>query len=209
MFMQRSPAVAAPGQNGAMDPAQRIDRPGGSCKGMLLVATPALTDPNFDRTVVYLLEHNQLGAVGLVLNRPIGIDPPHSVDAWSDHYAEPATLYSGGPVELDALIAVARLEGPLDDAWTPIDGDLGSVDLARHPDDVAARIHMVRVFRGYAGWGPQQLDGELAADAWMVFPADPDDVFSTDPTGLWRRVLRRQGGRVSWLANAPDDLSLN
>lgn len=207
--MQRSRAPVVADQNDAVDPTSRSDRPVGSCKGMLLVATPALTDANFDRTVVYVLEHNQLGAVGLVLNRPLAIDPPDSVAAWRVHYAEPSTLFQGGPVELDALIAVARLEGPLDDAWTPIDGDLGSVDLARRPDDVAERIHTVRVFRGYAGWGPQQLDGELAADAWMVFPARTDDVFSVAPDDLWRDVLRRQGGRVAWLANAPDDLSLN
>lgn len=192
-----------------MASTQGNEFPMGPCKGMLLVATPSLTDPNFDRSVIYMLEHNKLGAVGLVLNRPLGIDAPDSVAAWSDHYAEPATLFQGGPVELDALIAVARLDGPLDDAWTPIQDNLGSVDLSRRPEDVAERIHVVRVFRGYAGWAPQQLDDELADGAWMVFDAEADDVFSTAPEGLWRRVLKRQGGRVAWLANAPDDIALN
>lgn len=196
-------------KNGEMTTTRRNEPPVGSCKGMLLVAAPSLTDPNFDRSVIYVLEHNTLGAVGLVLNRPLGIEPPTSIDAWRDHAAEPATLFHGGPVELDALIAVARLDGPLDDAWTPIHGDLGSVDLARHPDEVAERVHVVRVFRGYAGWAPRQLDDEVATGAWMIVTADAEDVFSREPTSLWRRVLKRQGGRTAWLANAPDDLTSN
>ena len=67
----------------------------------------------------------------------------------------------------------------------------------------------MRVFRGYAGWGPGQLEGEIMAGAWLVFDAEPDDVFATQPEQLWRTVLRRQGGRLGWLANAPDDLSAN
>ncbi|MGZ4769395.1 MAG: YqgE/AlgH family protein, partial [Ilumatobacteraceae bacterium] len=63
--------------------------------------------------------------------------------------------------------------------------------------------------RGYAGWSSGQLDGELLAGAWMVFGAQRNDVFSESPEELWRDVLRRQPGRVAWVANAPDDLSMN
>ena len=65
------------------------------------------------------------------------------------------------------------------------------------------------MFRGYSGWGPRQLDAELDEGAWMVFPAEWDDVFSTDAEALWRDVLRRQGGHIAWVANAPDDLEAN
>ena len=65
------------------------------------------------------------------------------------------------------------------------------------------------MFRGYAGWGPGQLEGEIAAGAWLVLDAEPDDVFAPEPWELWRSVLRRQGGRLAWLATAPDDLSAN
>lgn len=176
---------------------------------MLLVATPPLTDPNFDRTVVYMLEHTAEGAVGVVLNRPLGEEPPDVLHAWQIHLAAPHTMFQGGPVEMDALIALARLEGPVDGAWSQVAENLGSIDLMLDPAEVADGVLALRVFRGYSGWGPDQLDNELIESAWMVFPAQLSDVFSADPDGLWREVVRRQGGKVAWLANAPDDLSAN
>ena len=162
------------------------------------MATPPLADPNFDRTVVYVLEHSDDGAVGVVLNRPMYEPIPDQLDPWARLLSEPATLYQGGPVDGSALIAIAQLT----------DG-LGSIDLMLDPDEVASNVTAMRVFQGYSGWGAQQLDDELAAGAWMVLTAEPADVFGPNPEQLWRDVLRRQGGRVAWLANAPDDLSAN
>ncbi len=176
---------------------------------MLLLATPPLDDPNFDRSVVYMMEHSVEGAVGVVLNHPTEETIIDGLDQWMDLSAPPAVVFNGGPVQFDALIAIAELSGPREDAWSPILGDLGSVDLARDPIDVADEVGRVRLFRGYAGWASGQLDTELAAGAWMVFDAQRDDVFHNDPEDLWRLVLRRQRGRVAWLANAPDDLSMN
>ena len=65
------------------------------------------------------------------------------------------------------------------------------------------------MFRGYAGWGPGQLDGEIEAGAWLVLDPDPNDLFTDAPDDLWRVVLRRQPGRLAWLADAPDDLAAN
>lgn len=183
--------------------------PPNSTRGMLLVATPPLDDPNFDRSVIYMMEHNADGAVGLVLNRPTEEDSIDGLDRWMELSALPAVVFDGGPVQLDALIAIAEVEQPQEDAWSPILPDLGSVDLARDPLDVAMSVGRVRIFRGYAGWSAGQLDAELDAGAWMVFDATRDDVFNADPDELWRDVLRRQRGRVAWLANAPDDLSMN
>jgi len=181
----------------------------GSCKGSLLVATPPLTDPNFDRTVVYMLEHTDDGAVGVVLNRPLHIDAPGELHAWAELMSAPATLFSGGPVDEEALIALAQLHNPVPGAWSQVAEGLGSVDLLLDPFEVAQGITALRVFRGYSGWGPSQLDEELGEGAWIVLPAALADVFCHDPNGLWRRVLRRQGGRLAWVANAPDDLSSN
>ena len=180
-----------------------------STRGMLLLATPPLDDPNFDRSVIYIMEHSAEGAVGVVLNHPTeetGID---GLDLWMDLSAPPAVVFNGGPVQFDALIAIAELRGPHEDAWSPILADLGSVDLARDPTDVAEEVGRVRMFRGYAGWAAGQLDSELSGGAWMVFDAQRDDVFHRQPEDLWRLILRRQRGRVAWLANAPDDLSMN
>ena len=178
-------------------------------RGMLLLATPPLDDPNFDRSVVYMMEHNGEGAVGLVLNRPTNEASIDGLEPWMELSSAPAVVFNGGPVQLDALIALAELRGPRDDAWSAILPDFGSVDLARDPVDVADEIGRVRIFRGYAGWAAGQLDAELAAGAWIVLDTRRDDVFTDAPVDLWRSVLRRQSGRVSWLANAPDDLSAN
>jgi putative transcriptional regulator len=181
-------------------------------KGRLLLATPPLEDPNFDRTVIYMLEHHDEGAIGVVLNRPTieSLDEP--LDRWIDLQTAPSSVFGGGPVETSALIALASAKQPLTEATehlSPIAGEIVSADLAADPAIVAAEVTRVRIFRGYAGWGAGQLDGEIMAGAWIVLDAIPGDVFSDDPESLWHIVLQRQPGRLSWLALAPDDLSLN
>jgi putative transcriptional regulator len=181
-------------------------------KGRLLVATPPLADPNFDRTVVFVIEHHDDGALGVVLNRPSGEILAEPLERWGELQTAPGGVYAGGPVETDALIALARVRGPLDDGdehLSPLTSAIASADLGTDPQLMAAAIEGLRVFRGYAGWGPGQLEGEIDAGAWLVVEADPADVFTSDPNGLWRAVLRRQPGRVAWLADAPDDLSWN
>ncbi len=180
-----------------------------TCKGKLLVATPPLTDPNFDRTVVYMLEHSSDGAVGVVLNRPTAEGTPEELSAWAEHLSPPATLFHGGPVDASTLIALARLIGPIEGAWSQVAEGLGSIDMMLDPDEVAHSVESLRVFRGYSGWGAHQLNDELAEGAWIVLDAELTDVFCTTPADLWRTVLRRQGGRLAWVANAPDDLSAN
>ncbi|MEO5725156.1 MAG: YqgE/AlgH family protein [Ilumatobacteraceae bacterium] len=180
-----------------------------STKGKLLLATPPLEDPNFDRTVILVLEHNEGGAVGVVLNRPTMEVDLDGLDDWVEIVSPPVVVFSGGPVAHEALIAVGRADVRTEEAWSVISGDIGTVDLSVSPTDAAPLVTGLRIFRGYSGWGPHQLDGELAAGAWMVFSAETDDPFTTDPTALWRSVLRRQGGRTAWIADAPDDLSAN
>ncbi len=181
-------------------------------KGRLLVATPPLEDANFDRTVIFMLEHHDEGAIGVVINRPSyeALDEP--LDRWIDLQSAPSSVFSGGPVEDTALIALAETNAPLaddDEYLSPITATIASADLTADPALVAAGVRGVRVFRGYAGWGPGQLEGEIEAGAWLVLDSEPGDVFSNEPDELWRTVLRRQPGRLAWLANAPDDLSSN
>jgi putative transcriptional regulator len=180
-----------------------------STKGRLLVATPPLEDPNFDRTVVYVLDHHPGGAVGLVLNRPGHEDELDGLDGWMHIASEPQRVFIGGPVEVDALIGLAEGVDRIDEAWGELTHGVGTVDLSLEPDDTAATIVRSRVFRGYAGWTSGQLDAEIDVGAWMVFDATADDVFTPDPDSLWREVIRRQGGRLSWIADAPPDLSAN
>lgn len=159
------------------------------------MACPPLDDPHFDRSVIAVLEHNENGAIGVVLNRPAGEHYPDGLESWMDLAAQPAEVFAGGPVEHDALLAIGGDEL----AWENVDLELPAAD----------HVARVRVFRGYAGWSPGQLEAELDDGAWMVFDASAADIFTPNPDDLWRLVLRRQGGRIAWIATAPDHLSMN
>ena len=178
-------------------------------RGRLLVATPPLTDPNFDRTVVLLLEYGTDGALGIVLNRPTETALADALPEWSAHASAPGIVFAGGPVMTDAVIALARAASDTVDGWIPVLGDLGTIDVGRDPAVLGADLLALRVFVGYAGWAPTQLEGELAEGAWFVVDAAPTDPFTNDPSGLWRAVLRRQRGSIAMFATAPEDASLN
>jgi putative transcriptional regulator len=179
-------------------------------RGRLLVAAPPLVDPNFDRTVVLMLEHGGEGALGLVLNRPGDTALAEAVPDWSLLAPEPAVVFAGGPVSPDSVIALARSEtADQRDGWVPVGGGLGTVDLGRAPEEVGVVIEGVRVFVGYAGWAPEQLEEELERGAWFVVEFQLDDAFGADPEQLWRRVLRRQRGRLAMFANCPLDSTTN
>jgi putative transcriptional regulator len=181
--------------------------------GKLLIAEPLLADPNFDRSVVLMIEHTDEGALGVVLNRPTDLAVSTVLSDWSDLAADPAVLYMGGPVQQNGVLALGRRRGgiPEDGAvgLTPVVGDVGTVDLTLEPDDLAGTVDGVRFFVGYSGWGGGQLEGELEECAWLVVPAEAGDVFAADPDAMWRAVLRRQGGRTSMLAHFPAHPSLN
>ncbi len=181
--------------------------------GKLLIAEPLLADPNFDRSVVLMIEHTDEGALGVVLNRPTELEVAAVLSDWSGLAAPPPVLYMGGPVQQNGVLALGRRRADASaDATvglTPVLGDVGTVDLNLEPEELAASVGGVRFFVGYSGWGRGQLDAELAEGAWLVVPAEADDVFAPDPDAMWRSVLRRQGGRVSMLAHFPAHPSLN
>jgi putative transcriptional regulator len=188
-----------------------------SIRGRLLVATPSLTDPNFARAVVLMLEHGADGALGVVLNRPTDAVLHDVLPDWAAAGAPPAVVYVGGPVAPDAAIALAAgpalgsSAGSADRFAEPFaelfDG-VGTVDLGR--DEAREHIDRLRVFAGYAGWGAGQLESEVAEGSWFVVAATPlEDVFCEAPGELWATVLRRQGGRVAWFANFPPDPTSN
>lgn len=167
-------------------------------KGRLLVAAPPLGDPNFDRTVIYMLEHNEHGALGLVINRESALID-QAFENWLPYVASPSAVFAGGPVQPEAFIALGRTDHD----------EIEPVELDRDPLLVDPAPRAVRIFHGYAGWGAQQLDGELESGIWIVTPATIDDVFTDRPSELWTTVLSRQPGRVSWMASAPCDISAN
>jgi putative transcriptional regulator len=176
-----------------------------SLRGQLLVASPALLDPNFERSVVLITEHTPEGAAGLILNRPSEAAVADIVPEleWLADLRE--RIYFGGPVEPNAVLALAEFEDP-SESPVPVFGDLGFVPL--DSGSVAVDLRRRRIFAGYAGWSGGQLEDELERDDWILEPAFPDDVFAEDDE-LWRTVLRRKGGVFELLARMPDDPSLN
>jgi putative transcriptional regulator len=136
-------------------------------------------------------------------------DAPPALALWQARLSPPARLHSGGPVGGDSLIALAEAHRSDRPTWQLGDRAVGTLDLLDDSTGPGGPGVALRVFRGYSGWSPGQLEGELDAGAWMVFDAVFDDVFSASPARLWRNVMRRQGGTTAWLADAPDDLSAN
>ncbi|MEU6487825.1 YqgE/AlgH family protein [Streptomyces sp. NPDC046887] len=237
-----------------------------SLTGRLLVATPALADPNFDRAVVLLLDHDDEGTLGVVLNRPTPVGVGDILEPWAPLAGEPGVVFQGGPVSLDAALGLAvvpgdgpggldgppgapgpdgtggayRADGSPDGGpdgsrsrtagageseepdepdeseepegllgWRRVYGAIGLVDLEAPPELLAAELGSLRIFAGYAGWGPGQLEDELAEGAWFVVDSEPGDVSSPRPETLWRDVLRRQRSELAMIATYPDDPSLN
>jgi len=172
-------------------------------RGRLLVATTAMNDPNFDRTVVFLIEHGPDGAVGVVINRPLDMPVAEALPEWASVAASPAVLYAGGPVGHENALAL-RAAADLDDQI--IDG-VAMADLSDPPLDAAGSP--VRIYSGYSGWDGGQLEGELAVGAWWVFDATAHDIFAGDPESVWPAVLRRQGGDFRVLAQYPKAPWLN
>ncbi|HEX2174730.1 MAG TPA: YqgE/AlgH family protein [Nocardioidaceae bacterium] len=180
--------------------------------GRLLVATPKLEDPNFARTVVLLLDHDDDGALGVIISRPTTVPVAEVLPGWSELVSGPDVLFSGGPVATDSALALAVVDGSDDEApvgWKQLYPGAGLVDLDAPPELLADVLTGMRVFAGYAGWGSGQLEEEVAEGAWYVVPAERDDLLAPDAENLWRRVLRRQPGELAFVHTCPLDPSQN
>ena len=179
-----------------------------SLRGQLLIAGATLPDPNFARTVVLVCEHTDEGALGLVLNRAGDLLITESAPELVALIGEDGTIDEGGPVQPEALLVLAEFDD-VANAAIPVIGPVGLMGDGTEIDDIVSMTRRARVFHGYAGWGPGQLDAELARDDWFVAPAGIDDIFDTDAEELWRRVLSRKGGHYAVVARMPIDPSVN
>ncbi len=179
--------------------------------GHLLVATPALRDPNFFRTVVLMVDIDDEGAVGVVLNRPGELGVGEVLEPWEDGVAAPPVLFEGGPVRTEAALAVGLLRdvGDVPVGFHAIHGRLGLLDLDTPPELVEGSLSGLRIFAGYAGWGAEQLADEIAEGSWFVVPARREDVFRPSVESLWSDVLRRQPGELAWQSTRPADPESN
>ena len=178
-----------------------------SLQGQLLIASPALLDPNFRRTVVLVTEHTEEGAAGLVLNRPSPTPVADAVPALEPLADDGDAVWLGGPVQPDAVLVLGEFLDP-DDAAIPLFGGLGFPSL-EEPEEIVPATTRRRIYAGYAGWSAGQLEDELGRDDWILEPALNDDVFTDDPEELWRDVLRRKGGVFELVSRMPEDPSVN
>ncbi len=174
--------------------------------GSLLVANASLMDPHFRRTVVVITEHSDQGAVGLVLNRPAPVTVAEATPLLASLVDPGSPIYVGGPVQPEAALVLADFDA-FDHHGRIVVGSVGL--LSTYSGETEPAIKRARVFAGYAGWGPGQLEAETDEDAWIIEDAFPDDIFTEDPNKLWSSVLARKGGSYKLLALMPEDPSTN
>jgi putative transcriptional regulator len=172
-----------------------------SQRGRLLIAAPSLYD-YFRRAVILVLEHTPDGAMGVVLNRTSETTVAEALPALAGLPDADEVVRLGGPVSPQSVVALGDFADP-SEAVMQVIGPLGTLN----PDGENASLRRLRVYAGYAGWSPGQLDGELEQEAWIPQDAGPDDPFRDGD--LWSEALRRKGGGFRLLATMPSDPSLN
>ncbi len=186
----------------------RHNAPVDSLRGQLLVAGPDLLDPNFRRSVLLVGEHGEEGAMGVILNRPSPVSVADAVPPLAELVDDADLVHVGGPVQPQAIVVLGDFRHP-DEAGALVLGSIGFLPGEIETAADVGSLARARVFAGYAGWGPGQLESEIAEESWILEPALPDDVFTDEPDGLWSTVLRRKGGAFAVLALMPPDPSSN
>lgn len=188
-----------------------MTRAGVVTPGSLLLATAALVDPNFAKAVVLLLDVDDEGVLGVVLNRPSPVPVVEVLEPWSVLCTEPEVLFRGGPVSPDGALAVALLRD-VDDVpvgFRQVVGNVGMLDLDTPVELLAGGLGGVRVYAGYAGWSADQLQDEIEEGSWYAVAGQAGDAFRADTTELWRDVMRRQPGQLAWHLTRPLDPETN
>jgi putative transcriptional regulator len=179
-----------------------------SLSGQLLLASPALLDPNFRRAVVLVGIHSEEGAMGVVLNRPSPVTVGEAVPQLEQAVAERERVFVGGPVQGTSVVFLAEFIDP-ELAGLLVLGRIGFPAPDADVQELAEATARTRVFAGYAGWGEGQLDEEVQQGDWIADAALPDDVFTDAPEELWSSVLTRKGGSYALIARMPADPRVN
>lgn len=196
--------------HGPMEVTEYIGSPAAEpAVGRLLVASPLLGVP-FHRAVVLILEYDESGTLGVVLNQPTSVDVGSVLPMWREHITGEPHVFQGGPVSLDSALGLAAAQGH-PEGFRRVSGELGVVDLDTPADALAPHLAAMRIYAGYAGWAPGQLDAEIDEGAWAVVDAvDPvAQAFWSDPDHLWAATLQRAGGTLAWWPTCPPDPSVN
>lgn len=179
-----------------------------SLAGQLLLASPSLRDPNFERTVVLIGVHSADGAMGVVLNRPSETTVAEAAPQLEPAVGDSERMFVGGPVQASSIVFLAEFLDPVL-AGLLVLGRIGFPTPEAEIDELSQATERARVFAGFAGWGEGQLETEIAEGDWIAQAALPDDVFTEVPERLWSDVLTRKGGSYALVARMPLDPSVN
>lgn len=179
--------------------------------GQLLIADAQLTGGIFAQSVVLVLDSDADGALGVILNEVSETPLTAVLPDWPDVVTGPESLFHGGPVSPNGAICLASVADPSEEppGWRRLFSSIGLLHLDTPIEIVTGAYQDVRIFAGYAGWSPGQLESEVAEGGWHPVPATYDDVFTTQPQNLWRTVLRRQANELSLLSTWTEDPELN
>lgn len=178
-------------------------------RGRLLVATPLIGAGPFWRSVVFVLDHGDDGALGVIVNRPLNAAVADVLPNWADAVTAPTQLFDGGPVGSDAALALGVVrEGLVPHGWHQMADRVGLVNLGG-PVPASGQFTGLRVFAGYAGWGVGQLEDEIEEGSWFIVDAIESDLSSSHPETLWHDVLLRQTDERRLMASFPPDPDLN
>ena len=184
---------------------RRTARDSQSLAGQLLLAHPVLRDPNFKRTVILMSAHSEEGAMGVVLNRPLGKQLGELNTEFALGPLAGVPLYCGGPVEPEQLIIVSWQWLQADHAFQLQFG----LEPAKAAELVGSPGVTLRAFLGYAGWGKGQLEKEMKHDTWVATPVEHDVLQEADGPALWRKILGSLDSELKLLANEPEDPTVN
>ncbi|GAA1483106.1 YqgE/AlgH family protein [Gordonia sinesedis] len=207
------PDATGTGSGGASDAARNPQPAHRIRAGTLLIASPDLIEPTFARTVIYMIEHNDAGSIGVVVNRMSQTAVHNVTPGWAELAASPRALFVGGPVKQDAALCLGVLNHGVDADFYPglrsVIGRVVLVDLDADPESLTEALEGIRLFAGYSGWGIGQLDAEMAQDSWLLASALPRDLLAPPTTDVWSDVLRRQPWPLPLLSTHPLDTSMN
>ncbi|MBJ7289590.1 MAG: YqgE/AlgH family protein [Williamsia sp.] len=208
-----SPGDGPRGRGTGFNPTWDTVEAGRIRAGSVLIAATTLTEPTFRRTVIYIVEHNDAGSLGVVINRMSQTAVHNLLPQWTDLTAAPRAVFIGGPVKQDSALCLGVVKPGVDiDAvpgLRPVDGRVVLVDLDADPEDLARTLDGIRIFAGYSGWGIGQLDDELRRDSWLVASALPRDLLASATDDVFADVLRRQPWPLPLLATHPIDVERN
>ncbi len=190
------PMVPEPDPFSAVQPA----------KGKFLVATDALTDPHFSQTVILLIDYSDMGATGIIINRPTKVPLVEMLPSVQGLKDRADIVYYGGPVEGNRMFMLIRSSEKPDESGHVFGNVYVSVskNMLEHMIGKRKTEKQFRVYSGYAGWFPGQLDREVSIGSWRIVGADADSIFEKNSAGIWRELFRRSSEIHIWNYTVPD-----